>query len=423
MNPSKSKTLEMRWRSPQRAALFALFFLYIPGNPSAARVLLHCDFAAPTSPPPTLVTSAECIDQNGMAKPVTIGGNPTWGNGRPGNGPQTGQAVVFDGASDYLLLTGSPLLHGSSQLTVEAWVQVTGSPTNIFRVQQPVGLDGNRALVLNSQQGSPWFVVTSGSPTPTGWYHVATVFDRGELRFYVNGRLSNVSIVDIEEVASSVSYTDWALGARYLGGSADQFFDGSIDEVTVYDEALPARTLLENARNSVLTVTHDVTMGPNPALGDGVTDDAQAIQDRLDAAAAGGDEVYIPSGIYRLGKTLRMPSGILVRGEESTILEPIENLTTPVNPIFAFDEDAAGDPVVESTVRDLQIHGRSSEIAQNAGHAAVILTGTQRCHVDGLEVSDLGRTKAARAGIQILLQSLSLGSQPGAGRDSVGNVI
>ena len=51
------------------------------------------------------------------------------------------------------------------------------------------------------------------------------------------------------------------------------------------------------------------------ARGDGSTDDTSAIQSALDAAGkAGGGEVFLPAGKYRVGASLTVPSGVTLRG-------------------------------------------------------------------------------------------------------------
>ena len=51
------------------------------------------------------------------------------------------------------------------------------------------------------------------------------------------------------------------------------------------------------------------------AKGDGTTDDTQAIQDALDAAASnGGGTVFLPAGHYKIATHLTIPSGVELRG-------------------------------------------------------------------------------------------------------------
>ncbi len=58
------------------------------------------------------------------------------------------------------------------------------------------------------------------------------------------------------------------------------------------------------------------------ATGDGITNDAPAIQSAIDAAAnAGGGTVYLPAGMYLLqGRSLMLESGVTVEGERGTVL-------------------------------------------------------------------------------------------------------
>jgi len=59
----------------------------------------------------------------------------------------------------------------------------------------------------------------------------------------------------------------------------------------------------------------NVKNSPYDAKGDGVTDDAQAIQSALDAASsAGGGTVFLPPGIYKVSTHLSVPSGVELRG-------------------------------------------------------------------------------------------------------------
>lgn len=61
---------------------------------------------------------------------------------------------------------------------------------------------------------------------------------------------------------------------------------------------------------------YDVTHDDFGAVGDGVTDDTQAIQDALNAAAAdGGGLVYLPAGVYLVTATLIVPGGVTLAGD------------------------------------------------------------------------------------------------------------
>ncbi|MGC9327882.1 MAG: glycosyl hydrolase family 28-related protein, partial [Candidatus Hinthialibacter sp.] len=82
-------------------------------------------------------------------------------------------------------------------------------------------------------------------------------------------------------------------------------------------------TVFPLAALSLLTASFAMA-GDNPvswnvkdygALGDGVVDDGPAIGRALDAAAkAGGGEVFLPAGKYRIADSLSVPSGVTLRG-------------------------------------------------------------------------------------------------------------
>ena len=63
---------------------------------------------------------------------------------------------------------------------------------------------------------------------------------------------------------------------------------------------------------AVLGVTHVPAGG---VVGDGVADDAPAIQAAIDVAAGRGGTVYLPAGRYRLAAALRARSGVTLAGD------------------------------------------------------------------------------------------------------------
>jgi len=53
---------------------------------------------------------------------------------------------------------------------------------------------------------------------------------------------------------------------------------------------------------------------PAGVMGDGIADDTAAIQAALDATGKTGGEVFLPSGVYRVAGSLRVPTGVTLRG-------------------------------------------------------------------------------------------------------------
>src|SRR4051812_5628015 len=59
-------------------------------------------------------------------------------------------------------------------------------------------------------------------------------------------------------------------------------------------------------------------------VGDGVADDAPAIQAAIDAAAGRGGAVFLPAGRYRLAAALQARSGVTLAGDgAATVLAPV----------------------------------------------------------------------------------------------------
>ena len=185
---------------------------------------------------------------------------------------------VFDGSRDYVEVPHDPALNGSSALTYMAWVR----PDRWSGIRQVMaksvhgGGSGRAQMGLFSEDGvlklraetaRGRIEVTTTLP-PTGrWSHVAGVFGGWYLALYVNGRyVSGTSFSS----TTLVSTTDpLAVGKRV--GSNQYYFDGGIDEVRVYDEALVGDEIREAmddvrpctappvAAASVLDIAHDGT--------------------------------------------------------------------------------------------------------------------------------------------------------------------
>ncbi|RKP53242.1 S-layer protein [Cohnella endophytica] len=88
-------------------------------------------------------------------------------------------------------------------------------------------------------------------------------------------------------------------------------------------------------------------------VGDGITDDTQALQETLDAAANnGGGVVFVPSGRYKITGTITVPTGVTLRGDwrnpgtggavEGTILQAYFGRGNPDETSFIQLQQASG---------------------------------------------------------------------------------
>jgi Concanavalin A-like lectin/glucanases superfamily/Bacterial Ig domain/RTX calcium-binding nonapeptide repeat (4 copies)/Bacterial cadherin-like domain len=165
----------------------------------------------------------------------TLQGDATFATGK------VGQAFRFDGTGDYVSLPGT--FGGGSEFTVAAWVKTSATSSDfqaIFSstVQDLVHLQlfssGNIAVY------APTFIpLPIVSQTPTGVYrHIALSLQSGNSRLYVDGALFGTSSATFGTVSSSSSMR---IGSGELGA---RFFNGDIDELALFDQALDNNQVL-----------------------------------------------------------------------------------------------------------------------------------------------------------------------------------
>jgi len=91
---------------------------------------------------------------------------------------------------------------------------------------------------------------------------------------------------------------------------------------------------------------YNVKAAPYSATGDGVADDAAAIQDALDdAGAAGGGTVYLPPGVYKVSTHLSVPQGVELRGAYG-VLHGAEGIDATL--VLAFEGKGASNPQTDT---------------------------------------------------------------------------
>ncbi len=174
-------------------------------------------------------------------------------------------AVDFDGVDDTVRLVNSPELNQGGPYTtksIELWFSaddVAGRQVLLEQGSVSRGLNiyliGGQlwAGIYNTstfQGGVPWGPVFLSSPVTAGTtYHVAIVFDvpGDAFSLYVNGELaetaSGIGALYNHGRAAIGSEWDWARfhdGARF---GNQYYFDGTLDEIAVYGDALAATTI------------------------------------------------------------------------------------------------------------------------------------------------------------------------------------
>jgi hypothetical protein len=232
-----------------------------------------CGSAECVPPPASLVSwwpgEGNAYDIMG-ANNGTLSGGVTFTNG------EVGQAFSFDPANGTVIVPDSPILRLTNQLTIEAWVNTrTLSGPDGYGIVSKVGFaSGNNGyqfiLVGNTLQGllnSPGLSwpsqrIISGPIISTAvWYHVAFTYDQSAMKLYCNGQPVATNVIGAHAIATSVS------DLRISGADNHCYFDGLIDEPSVYNRALSAGEIaaIYNAGSAGKCVTPSSNCIPPPS--------------------------------------------------------------------------------------------------------------------------------------------------------------
>ncbi len=168
------------------------------------------------------------------------GHNGTIHNGTSLVAGKVRQALDFDGKSTYV---ATPLRH-SSVFTWSAWVKIN-SISNLYQsiITAPgiyhvfMGITRDRISIWSKGELSAYnFGVTN--LIANQWYHVALVREGDSIedgyKLYLDGELKG----SVATKESKLSELETWIGARR--GFRDQYFNGAIDEVRIYNRALSA---------------------------------------------------------------------------------------------------------------------------------------------------------------------------------------
>ena len=150
---------------------------------------------------------------------------------------QANKAYSFDGDFDYIDIPG---LDKSNLYSFSAWIKVTSlSSTRYIYNEDGAGYSWMRVDTSGSVSASTYDSTDHTYSTATGlievgnWYHVANVVDIANDRrqIYINGILEKDDTTDVNNLGT---LNPWRISHSH----ASLAFNGSIDDVRIYDRAL-----------------------------------------------------------------------------------------------------------------------------------------------------------------------------------------
>jgi len=188
-------------------------------------------------------------DSSGNNNSGILQNGPVWGDGK------YGKALSFDGIDDYVSVQDSLSLEVTNGITIAAWiypVQTDGDRSILGKIFDSDSL-GTQAytlqLSLNGKLHLAWWDSTGNGhklwSTSTvemnKWSFVVGTYDGSYNRLYINGQLVDLSATS-GTIRAATSTSPLRIGMWW--STFPNYFNGTIDEVMVYNRALSAEEVM-----------------------------------------------------------------------------------------------------------------------------------------------------------------------------------
>ncbi|MDH6521835.1 hypothetical protein M2159_008128 [Streptomyces sp. SAI-090] len=183
--------------------------------------------------------------------------------------PVTDTGLTLDGSAGYAATSGA-VVEARSSYTVEAWARMGAAPTHNYVVLSQTGTGSTQPgfAIYYSTAYSKWifnwhWVDSSGtwhyvrsfadatSPPVKVWTHLAGVYDAkaGTIQLYVNGKAQgSPQAMPSGEPEADTGPLEFGRGNAATAGAFTDYFDGQIDEATVWQRALSPDELSTEAQ-------------------------------------------------------------------------------------------------------------------------------------------------------------------------------
>ena len=182
----------------------------------------------------------------------------------------TGNALQFNGTTDYVLVKDSDSLTLAEAGSIEAVVKVISHRPYAGIVHKGVltdfsdetyslqfwgagGTDGTLRFSIFNDKNEYLYVDSSQKLATDMWYHLVATWDATQVRIYINGKLETSKINTIGKVRDSGG--DLVIGAQldrsYSSSWGNVGFNGIIDRVVVYNRSLAENEVSANYQDLV----------------------------------------------------------------------------------------------------------------------------------------------------------------------------
>ena len=237
-------------------------------------------------------------------------------------------SLQFDGVDDTINL-GSPaeLDNLDSTMTLAAWINLpngTGGGINdVLKTYQNSSRTAQLRILAGGSAGF-WFrdsdgdVVSAsgGNVADARWHHVAAIRDGADFRMYVDG--VEVASANDPTIAADVTNagSSWYIGS---GQNAENYFDGFIDDVRMYNRALSASEiqLLASACNEGNMIYNADHMVPQYCAGNDTWVAMGPVRDGIDSGLIGHWTLNETAGTTATDSTVNANNGTMAGGMDA----------------------------------------------------------------------------------------------------------
>jgi len=160
-------------------------------------------------------------------------------------------AYSFDGVDDYIDSGNDSSLNSNSSISVEVWVKadsITGGERHILdKIEGSGGYqlrieDGDLIFLLKNSSGGILNVSKAGALT-TNWHHVVGTWNGTNQTLYVDGSWAAASNGIVDDFSSTI---DLVIGHSVNKSNQDYTWNGTIDEVRIWDRVLSAAEVTQH---------------------------------------------------------------------------------------------------------------------------------------------------------------------------------
>lgn len=198
----------------------------------------------------------------------TTGNNGTLGAGTAANAPiwnasgKIGGSYTFDGVNDYIQMQSQNYGY-ISEWSAEMWINGKVPPVGYSRLWTfstwlpgfIFALTSANAVRVYSWDNEEQSVTTTATVSNNEWHHIAFTWvgSSGVVSIYIDGSLSK---------SSTTTTNSFTLGTNtFLIGGPSNYYNGTIDEVRIYNRSLSADQVYQNYLAGVANHSNNILVG------------------------------------------------------------------------------------------------------------------------------------------------------------------